>query len=138
MHFVDTHAHLESGEINANLPPGATTEGTITLPPLPSANVAPRVADPVIEPASGPGNATVTFAVTATDPQGRLDLAEDQIFALNPDLGVAIVLLHVGGDRYQRRLTLPDLPNGKHTWYFFAVDHECHTSNIIPVGYRAQ
>jgi hypothetical protein len=100
--------------------------------------VAPTVANAVIEPASGPGDATVSFAVTATDPQGRLDLAEDQIFALNPDLGLAYVLLHVGGDRYQAQEDLPALAPGVHTWHFFAVDHECHTSDIIAVQYRAQ
>jgi hypothetical protein len=123
-------------EINVNLSPGATTNGTIALPPLPGANLAPRVANPSIQPSSGPGNATVTFSVTATDPQGRLDLAEDQIFALNPDLGSAYVLLHAGGDRYQSQVQLPNLDSGLHTWYFFAVDHECHTSQIVPVRYR--
>ena len=125
-------------EFNANLSPGATVETTITLPPLPSAGVAPAISGPVIEPASGPGNATVTFAVTATDPQGRLDLAEDQIFALNPDIGLAYVLLHAGGDRYQASLQLPNLGSGTHTWYFFAVDHECHMSSIVPRQYTVQ
>jgi hypothetical protein len=125
-------------EINVNLSPGATVEGTIVLPPLSGRAVAPRVANAAIEPAAGPGNATVTFRVTATDPQGNLDLAEDQIFALNPELGVAYVLLPTGGDRYQTRVSLPNLPAGLYTWHFFAVDHECNTSNILVLRYRVQ
>jgi hypothetical protein len=27
---------------------------------------------------------------------------------------------------------------GVHTWYFFAVDHQCNTSGVIPVQYQAQ
>ena len=69
---------------------------------------------------------------------GGSDLAEDQIFALNPDLGLAYVLLPAGSNRYQLRVTLPGLAPGVHTWHFFVVDHECDTSNIIPVGYRVQ
>ena len=125
-------------ENNANLSPGATVETTITLPPLPRTGVAPAISGATIDPASGAGNATVTFAVTATDPQGRLDLAEDQIFALNPDIGLAYVLLHAGGDRYQSALPLPNLGTGTHTWYFFAVDHECHMSSIVPRQYTVQ
>ena len=125
-------------EVNVNLSPGATLEGSIALPPLPRSGVAPAVSAAAIDPTTGPGNATVTFAVTATDPQGRLDLAEDQIFALSPDIGLAYVMLHVGNNRYQTRERLPDLGTGPYTFYFFAVDHECHTSNVIPVTYRVQ
>jgi hypothetical protein len=125
-------------EVNANLSPGATVESTITLPLLSRSGVAPAVSGAEITPAAGPGNATVTLAVTATDPQGRLDLAEDQIFALNPDSGLAHVLLHAGGDRYQATVQLPDLRLGVHTWYFFAVDHECHMSSILPRQYTVQ
>ena len=129
---------LCNSEFNFNVSPGAVAEGTIALPPLPGPGVAPAVSDASIQPSAGAGNATVTFGVTASDPQGRLDLAEDQIFALNPDLGLAYVLLHVGGNRYESRITLPNLPAGMHTWKFFAVDHECNTSNIIDVAYRVQ
>jgi mono/diheme cytochrome c family protein len=125
-------------EINANVSPGGTMDGTITLPSLPGRTVAPEVKDASIQPASGAGDATVTFAVTATDPQGRLDLAEDQIFALNPELGLAYVLLHGAGDRYQVQVKLPNLAAGLHTWHFFAVDHECNTSSIIELRYRVQ
>jgi hypothetical protein len=125
-------------EFNFNVSPGGTAEGTIALPALPGRPVAPAVSDASIQPSAGPGDATVTFGLTATDPQGNLDLAEDQIFALNPEIGLAYVLLHAGGDRYEARITLPDLPAGLHTWSFFAVDHECNTSNIIDVRYRVQ
>jgi mono/diheme cytochrome c family protein len=125
-------------EFNFNVSPGGTAEGTIALPALPGRPVAPAVSDASIQPSAGPGDATVTFGLTATDPQGNLDLAEDQIFALNPDIGLAYVLLHAGGNRYEARITLPGLPAGLHTWSFFAVDHECNTSNIINVQYRVQ
>ncbi|MBC7236251.1 MAG: c-type cytochrome [Chloroflexi bacterium] len=125
-------------EINVNLSAGATVDGRIALPPLPRGGLAPAVANPIIQPPVGAGDAVVTFAITATDPQGRLDLAEDQIFALNPNLGLAQVLRYVGNDRYQAQVRLPGLARGLHTWYFFAVDHECHTSNIVPVSYRVQ
>jgi hypothetical protein len=65
-------------------------------------------------------------------------LAEDQIFALNPDLGVAYILRHASGDQYETQVALPDLPAGQHTWYFFAVDHQCNTSNILAMQYIAQ
>jgi len=125
-------------EWNFNVSAGATADGTITLPSLSGQAVAPMVSDAAIEPGAGPGDATVTFSLTVTDPQGSLDLAEDQIFALSPELGFAYVLLHAGGSRYELRTTLPGLPVGLHTWSFFAVDHECNTSNIIDVQYRAR
>jgi hypothetical protein len=123
-------------EVNANLSPGATADVTIALPGASPAGSAPTAAGASISPASGPGNATVTFGLTATDPQGALDLAEDQIFALNPDLGVAHVLRAVGGNRYEAQVALPNLPSGVHTWYFFAVDHACNTSSILTARYR--
>ena len=74
----------------------------------------------------------------ATDPQGALDLAEDQLFALNPALGVAYVLNPAGGNQYQFQAQLPGLPPGPQTWYFFAVDHACNTSAILPVTYTVK
>ncbi len=124
-------------EVHVNLSPGSVAEASITLPTPSSAGQIPSVAGAAIQPSLGAGNATVTFRVTATDPQGRLNLAEDQIFALNPDLGLAYILLHAGGDQYSRQLTLPNLSSGVHTWYFFAVDHQCNTSNILTATYTA-
>jgi hypothetical protein len=125
-------------EAHVNLSPGATADVSIALPGPSVGGQAPAVANAVIEPSSGPGNATVTLRVTAADPQGMPNLAEDQIFALNPDLGQAYVLRHVGGNQYQLVLALPNLRSGTHTWYFFAVDHQCNTSGILAVQYRAQ
>ena len=31
--------------------------------------------------------------------------------------------------------TLPNLVAGTHTWYFFIVDHQCNTSNIVTQTY---
>jgi hypothetical protein len=125
-------------EVHVNLSPGATADASIALPGPSIGGETPSVANAAIEPASGPGNATVTFRVTATDPQGASNLAEDQIFALNPNLDVAYILRHVGGDQYQTQVTLPNLTAGVHTWYFFAVDHQCNTSNVLSVRYTAQ
>ncbi len=131
-------AGLVYHEAHVNLSSGATAEASIALPGPGVSGQTPAVSNAAIEPAAGPGNATVAFRVTATDPQGALNLAEDQIFALNPDLGVAYVLRHVGGDQYESQVTLPDLSVGLHTWYFFAVDHQCNTSNILTVQYTSQ
>jgi mono/diheme cytochrome c family protein len=125
-------------EVNFNISPSSLVEGTIALPELPDRPVAPEVSGAFIIPPQGAGDATVTFALDATDPQGRLDLAEDQIFALQPNLGVAYVLLHTGGSHYEARVRLPGLTPGLYTWSFFAVDHECSTSNIIDVSYQVE
>jgi hypothetical protein len=95
----------------------------------------PSVSNANINPSTGEGAGQVTFRMTGTDPQGHANIAEDQVFALNPDLGTAYVLRSAGGDYWQATVTLPNLPAGTHTWYFFIVDHQCNTSNIIPVTY---
>jgi len=125
-------------EEHVNLSSGATADTSIALPSPSVGGETPSVANAAIEPAAGPGNATVTFRVVATDPQGAPNLAEDQIFALNPDLGVAYIMRHVGGDQYATQVALPSLTAGVHTWYFFAVDHQCNTSNVLTVQYTAQ
>jgi len=125
-------------EVHVNLASGATANATIALPGLSSGGVAPVVAGASITPASGAGNANVTFIMQATDPQGAGNLAEDQLFALNPALGVAYVLNAAGGNQYQFAAQLPNLPAGTHTWYFFAVDHECNTSGVLPVTYTVR
>jgi hypothetical protein len=131
-------AGLVYHEVHVNLSPGATADVAIALPGPGAGNVSPAVANAAITPASGPGNATITLSVTATDPQGKGNLAEDQIFALHPGLGRAYILRNTGGDQYQYQLALPNLPAGTQTWYFFAVDHQCNTSDIVPVQYRVQ
>lgn len=122
-------------EAHVNLSSGGVAETKIVLPAPSSGGQTPSVSGAAIRPSSGAGNALVTFAVTATDPQGRLNLAEDQIFALNPGLGLAYILRHASGDQYSVQLALPGLSPGTHTWYFFAVDHQCNTSNILAVNY---
>jgi hypothetical protein len=131
-------AGLVYHEVHVNLSPGATADAVIALPGPSTGGQTPAVSNAVISPAAGPGNATVTLSVIATDPQGAGNLAEDQIFALHPGLRKAYILRGVGGNRYQLQLTLPGVRSGVHTWYFFAVDHQCNTSGILPVQYRAQ
>jgi mono/diheme cytochrome c family protein len=131
-------AGLVYHEVHANLAPGATVDTDIALPSANPAGQAPSTAGASIAPSSGSGSATVTFRMQATDPQGAQDLAEDQIFALNPALGVAYVLPAAGNNQYALQTQLPGLAAGPQTWYFFAVDHECNTSNVIPVRYTVQ
>ena len=125
-------------EVHVNLAPGATADARIALPGPSVGGQTPAVANAVIEPGAGAGNGTVTLRVTATDPQGASNLAEDQIFALNPALGQAFVLRSVGGDQYQTQVKLPNLGAGTQTWYFFAVDHQCNTSGVLTANYAVQ
>jgi mono/diheme cytochrome c family protein len=125
-------------EEHVNMAPGATADVSITLPGVNPSGQPPTVSGASITPPSGAGNATVTLRMQATDPQGVQDLAEDQLFALNPALGMAYVLPAAGNDQYQIQTRLPGLASGLQTWYFFAVDHECNTSNVIPVQYTVQ
>ena len=122
-------------EVNVTVPQGGRASAEITLPGPPTAGQTPAVSNASINPSSGPGNARVTFSMTGTDPQGHANIAEDQVFALNPDLGAAYILRSAGGDNWQTTVALPNLQSGTHTWYFFIVDHQCNTSNIVPLTY---
>jgi len=122
-------------EVHVTVPAGGRADAMITLPGPSAAGQAPVASGASISPSSGAGNAQVTFRVTGTDPQGKTNIAEDQVFALNPDLGLAYVLRAAGGDRWQATVTLPGLAAGTHTWHFFIVDHQCNTSNIVTLTY---
>ena len=74
-------------EVHVTVPTGGRADAEITLPGPSAAGQAPVVSNPSITPSSGAGNAQVTFRMTGTDPQGHSNIAEDQVFALNPDLG---------------------------------------------------
>jgi mono/diheme cytochrome c family protein len=125
-------------EVHVTVPTGGRADAEITLPGPPAGGQTPAASNASISPSSGAGNARVTFRMTGTDPQGQANIAEDQVFALNPDLGVAYVLRSAGGDLWETSVTLPNLAAGTHTWYFFIVDHQCNTSNIIPLTYTVQ
>ena len=122
-------------EVHVTVPTGGRADSTITIPGPNPGGVAPVVTNASISPSSGAGNAQVTFHLTGTDPQGHANIAEDQVFALNPQLGKAYVLRSAGGDDWEKTITLPNLPSGTHTWFFFIVDHQCNTSNIVPLTY---
>ncbi|MEJ2735127.1 MAG: c-type cytochrome [Anaerolineae bacterium] len=122
-------------EVHVTVPTGGRADAGITLPGPSVGGETPAVVNASINPSSGAGNAQVTFRMTGTDPQGHANIAEDQVFALNPDLGKAYVLRSVGGDVWETTLALPGLQPGTHTWYFFIVDHQCNTSNIVPLTY---
>jgi hypothetical protein len=122
-------------EVNVTVPTGGRADAEITLPGPPTGGQTPAASNVSITPSSGAGNARVTFRMTGTDPQGHANIAEDQVFALNPALGVAYVLRSAGGDNWETTVQLPNLPAGTHTWYFFIVDHQCNTSNIVTKTY---
>jgi cytochrome c oxidase cbb3-type subunit 3 len=125
-------------EVHVTVPTGGRADAEITLPGPPTGGQTPAVSNVSINPSSGAGNAQVTFRLTGTDPQGHSNIAEDQVFALNPDLGVAYVLRSAGGDNWETTVKLPNLAAGTHTWYFFIVDHQCNTSNIVTRTYTVQ
>jgi len=91
-------AGLVYHEVHVNLSPGGTVGATIALPGPSESGQTPSVADASIEPGSGSGTGQVSFSVTVTDPQGAGNLAEDQIFALSPEVGLAYIMRSVGGD----------------------------------------
>jgi hypothetical protein len=121
--------------VHVTVPQGGRAIADITLPGPSAAGQTPSVSNVSVNPSSGAGNAGVTFRMTGVDPQGHDNIAEDQVFALNPDLETAYVLRSAGGDNWQLTVTLPNLSSGTHTWYLFIVDHQCNASNIIPVTY---
>jgi mono/diheme cytochrome c family protein len=125
-------------EVHVTVPQGGRAVADITLTGPAIQGQTPSVSNASLNPSSGPGNAQVTFRMTGTDPQGRVNIAEDQVFALNPELGVAYVLRDAGDNAWQTAVTLPNLRAGTHTWYFFIVDHQCNTSNVIPLNYTAR
>jgi mono/diheme cytochrome c family protein len=125
-------------EVHVTVPAGGRADADITLPGPSVGGQAPAISNVSLSPSSGAGNAQVTFRMTGTDPQGHANIAEDQVFALNPDLGVAYVLRSAGGDNWETTVGLPDLPAGTHTWYFFIVDHQCNTSNVVTRTYTVQ
>ncbi len=125
-------------EVHVTVPTGGRADADITLPGPSVGGQTPAISNVNLSPSSGPGNAQVTFRMTGTDPQGHANIAEDQVFALNPDLGIGYVLRSVGGDDWATTVTLPNLPAGTHTWYFFIVDHQCNTSSVVTRTYTVQ
>jgi hypothetical protein len=131
-------AGLVYHEVHVNLYSGATADARIALPGPSVGGQTPWVANPSIDPSAGPRDGVITLRVAAGDPQGAPNLAEDQIFALQPSLGKAYILRPQGGDQYAVQVTLPGLTPGLHSWYFFAVDHQCNTSGVLVAQYSAQ
>ena len=125
-------------EVHVTVPEGGRAVADITLPGPSVGGQTPSISNVSLSPSSGPGNGQVTFRMTGTDPQGRANIAEDQVFALDPDLGIGYVLRSAGGDTWETTVRLPNLGSGTHTWYFFIVDHQCNTSNIVTRTYTVQ
>jgi cytochrome c553 len=113
-------------EVHTELEPGDTATIQITLAAQGGNAPTISVNDFSITPAEG----GTSLRMRATHPQNNL--AEDQIFALNPALGIAVALLGQGGDIYET--TVPFAPQGR--WYFFAVDHRCFSSSIVPIDFQ--
>ena len=100
-------------EVHVTVPTGGRADAEITLPGPSAGGQTPAVSNASITPSSGAGNAQVTFRMTGTDPQGHANIAEDQVFALNPDLGVAYVLRSAGGDNWETTVNAAQ-PAGGH------------------------
>lgn len=113
-------------EVHTELEPGGTATIQITL--AAQGGNAPAISVSDFSITTAEGGATLRMRTT----HSQNNLSEDQIFALNPALGIAVVLLGQGGDVYQT--TVPFAPQGR--WYFFAVDHQCFSSNIIPIEFQ--
>ena len=128
-------AGLVYHEVHVNLAPGATADAAIALPGANPKGQAPAVSAAAAS--AGAGSGGVALRMTVADPQGAADLAEDQLFALNPALGTAYVLQASGGSGYATQVQLPASAAGPQTWYFFAVDHACNTSNVVTQQYPA-
>jgi hypothetical protein len=122
-------------EVHVTVPQGGRAIVDITLPGPSASGQTPAISNVSLTPSSGAGNGQVTFRMRGTDPQGHANIAEDQVFALNPELGTAYILRSAGGDNWETSVGLPNLPPGTHTWYFFIVDHQCNTSNIVTRTY---
>jgi len=108
-------------EQNTSLDPGQTATVNIVLPvltPGPTITVSEFSAKP-----NGSGGTLLHLKATHSEK----NLAEDQIFALSPGLGIGVVLLATGNDNYEQ--TVPFAPSGR--WYFFAVDHKCYASKLM-------
>lgn len=125
-------------EVHVTVPEGGRAVADITLPAPPAGGQTPSISDVSLSPSSGPGTGRVTFRMRGTDPQGQANIAEDQVFALNPELGTAYVLRYAGADIWETTEQLPNLPAGTYTWYFFIVDHQCNTSNVVTRSYTVQ
>lgn len=113
-------------EVHTELAPGGTATIQITLAAQGGNAPAISVSDFSITAVEG----GTTLRMRATHSQNNL--SEDQIFALNPTLGIAVVLLGQGGDIYQT--TVPFAPQGR--WYFFAVDHQCFSSDVVSIDFQ--
>lgn len=118
--YVENHAPVTKG---------GTASVTITLPAENNPPASPQVSDTFVTPGPIGGSATAHFAMKAVQKDNRI--AEDQVWALSPEAGVAYVLRQSGGNNYTVDQPLPGLKAGSYTWYFFATTHECDMSNVL-------
>ncbi len=116
-------------ESHANVSKGGTTNVDITIPPENNPAASPKVsANEVTATASG-AETMLYIADMATQKDNRI--AEDQVWALSPQLGVAYVLRATNGSNYAADAITPTLKSGTYTWYFFATTHDCDMSNVL-------
>lgn len=118
--YVEGHAPVTSG---------GTASVTLTLPAEPDPAASPKVSDTFVTGGPLSGTATAHFAMNAT--QKDNNIAEDQLWALSPEAGVAYQLRQAGGNNYTADQPLPSLKSGAYTWYFFATTHACDMSNVV-------
>lgn len=116
-------------EAHAPVTKGGTANVVITIPPENNPAASPKVSDATVPAGPVAGTATLHLAMTAV--QKDNNIAEDQLWALSPQAGVAYVLRSTGTTQYALDQALPGLKPGAYTWYFFATTHDCDMSNVV-------
>jgi mono/diheme cytochrome c family protein len=125
-------------EEHVNLGAGQTADLTLALVGAAVAGGSPVLNSAAVQPESGAGDAAVTLTMDATHPGGQSMIADDQVFALCVDCGLAYIPRLTGGSTYTARVTLPGLAPGAHQFIFWVVDHPCDTSGFITEQYTVQ
>ena len=118
--YVESHAPVTRA---------GTASVVITIPPESDPAASPKVSNAVVPAGAIAGTASAHFSLTATQKDNQI--AEDQIWALSPEAGVAYVLRGSGNNAYTLDQKLPNLKAGTYTWYFFATTHECDMSSEL-------
>ncbi|MGI8912184.1 MAG: carboxypeptidase-like regulatory domain-containing protein [Chloroflexota bacterium] len=118
--YVESHAPVMKG---------ASASVVITIPAESNPAASPKVSAATAPGGPLAGTATAHFSLTATQEDNRI--AEDQVWALSAEAGVAYVLRGGTNNAYTLDQALPGLKAGSYTWYFFATTHECDMSNVM-------
>ncbi len=111
---------------------GGQAKVTIRLPKMPDPSKAPTASKPTIK-ADVANPRLLTFSLTATDPQN--DVSE-QVYAINLNLGIGVVLFPKGDNLWAENYTLPENAPKTSDWVFFAVDRQCNQGSFLTTNYN--